>query len=92
MEKILLKNIDKTNSQDIKVYLDGGGYTALEKTLRIEPQRVIAEIKKSGLLGRSSAFPVAVKLTSVRQEAVGPKYLVCNADEGEPGPLKINCS
>jgi NADH-quinone oxidoreductase subunit F len=88
LEKILLKNIDKPNSGDVKVYLDGGGYSALKKALAMEPRKVIDEIKLSGLLGRSSAFPVAQKLLSTAKEAAEPKYLVCNADEGEPGTFK----
>lgn len=88
MQRLLLKNIEKTNSGDIQVYLDDGGYSALKKALAMESQRVIDEVKLSGLLGRSSGFPVAVKLASTRKEAAEPKYLVCNADEGEPGTFK----
>jgi NADH-quinone oxidoreductase subunit F len=88
MEKLLTKNIEKPNSDDIKVYLEGGGYADLKRVLTMDPLNVIDEIKKSGLLGRSSGFPVAAKLASTRKEPAGPKYLVCNADEGEPGTFK----
>ena len=88
MENILLNNIHKTNSQDIKVYIDGDGYSALKKTLIIKPEDVINEIKKSGLVGRSSAFNVAIKLASTSREISESKFLVCNADESEPGTFK----
>jgi NADH-quinone oxidoreductase subunit F len=88
VDKILLKNTEKPNSQDIKVYAGIGGYTALQKAIRMAPQDVIAEVKKSGLVGRSSAFPVATKWAAVAKEPASPKYLICNADEGEPGTFK----
>jgi NADH-quinone oxidoreductase subunit F len=89
MEKILTKNIDKPNSQDIEVYLAGGGYKALEKTLGMKPEEVIGEVKKSRLVGRGgAAFPVGLKWEFVRREGAGPKFIVCNADEGEPGTFK----
>jgi len=89
MEKILTQNIDKPNSQDIKVYLDGGGYKALEKALSMKPEEVIAEVQKSGLVGRGgAAFPVGLKWSFTRREHTEPKFIICNADEGEPGTFK----
>lgn len=89
MEKILTKNIDKPNSQDIEVYLAGGGYKALEKALSMKPEEVIGEVKKSRLRGRGgAAFPVGLKWELVRKERAEPKFIVCNADEGEPGTFK----
>jgi NADH-quinone oxidoreductase subunit F len=88
MEKILLKNIDKANSQDIDVYTAGGGYQGLQKALAMKPEDVLGEVKKSRLLGRSGAFPVATKWATTIQESATPKYLVCDADEGEPGCFK----
>jgi NADH:ubiquinone oxidoreductase subunit F (NADH-binding) len=89
MERILTKNIGKADSQDISVYLADGGYQALKKALSMNPEEIISEVKKSGLLGRGgAAFPVALKWMSTRSENVYPKYVVCNADEGEPGTFK----
>jgi len=89
MEKILTKNIDKPNSQDIKVYLDGGGYKALEGVLTLKPEEVIDEVKKSRLVGRGgAAFPTGLKWEFTRREKDEPKFIVCNADEGEPGTFK----
>jgi NADH-quinone oxidoreductase subunit F len=88
MEKILLKNIHKANSQDINEYIVGGGYQALRKALSMKPEDVLSEVKKSRLVGRSGAFPVAAKWAAARQEAAIPKYIVCDADEGEPGCFK----
>ena len=89
MTAILTENIDKPNSHDISVYIEGGGYKALEKALQTTPDDIIAEIQKSGLLGRGgAAFPVAMKWTFVRREAAQQKYIICNADEGEPGTFK----
>jgi NADH-quinone oxidoreductase subunit F len=88
MEELLLKNIHKANSQDIDVYVAGGGYQALRKALSLEPGDILNEVKKSRLIGRSGAFPVAVKWALARQEPAQPKYIVCDADEGEPGCFK----
>ena len=88
MEKILLKNINKENSQDINVYIAGGGYQGLRKALSMKPEDIVNEVKKSRLLGRSGAFPVATKWAATIQETITPKYLVCDADEGEPGCFK----
>jgi NADH-quinone oxidoreductase subunit F len=88
MEKMLLKNVQKANSQDINVYIVGGGYQALRKALSMKPEDVLNEVKKSRLIGRSGAFPVAAKWAATRQESAVPKYIVCDADEGEPGCFK----
>ncbi len=89
MEKILTKNIDKPNSQDIEVYLADGGYKALEKVLTLKPEEVIDEVKKSRLVGRGgAAFPVGLKWSFTSKEDGEPKFIVCNADEGEPGTFK----
>jgi NADH-quinone oxidoreductase subunit F len=89
VEKILTKNIDKPNSQDIEVYLAGGGYQALDKALSMKPEEIIEEVKKSRLVGRGgAAFPTGLKWEFTRKEAGKPKFIVCNADEGEPGTFK----
>lgn len=89
MEKILLKNVGKKNSQEIDVYISGGGYESLKKALKMDSQKIIEEIKKSKLVGRGgAAFPTGLKWELVRKEKETPKYIVCNADEGEPGTFK----
>ena len=89
MEKILLKDIDKPNLCDIDVYIGGGGYKALKKTLGMTPEETIGEVKKSKLVGRGgAAFPTGLKWEFTRKEKDKVKFLVCNADEGEPGTFK----
>jgi len=83
MERILTKNVGKPNSQDIEIYLGGGGYKALEKALGMKPEDVIAEVKKSKLVGRGgAAFPTGLKWEFTRKESAEAKFIVCNADEG----------
>ncbi|MEA2055225.1 MAG: NADH-quinone oxidoreductase subunit NuoF [Candidatus Thermoplasmatota archaeon] len=89
MEKILLKDIDKPNLCDIDAYVGGGGYKALKKALRMTPKETIKEVKKSKLVGRGgAAFPTGLKWEFTRKEKDKVKFLVCNADEGEPGTFK----
>ena len=89
MEKILLKNIENPNSADINEYLKIGGYKNLQKVFAMQPKDIIEEIKKSGLRGRGGAgFPTGMKWGFAAADPKFPKYLVCNADEGEPGTFK----
>jgi len=89
MEKILLKNIDNPNSADIEEYLKADGYAGLLKALERQPKDIIEEVKKSGLRGRGGAgFPTAMKWNFAVADPKFPKYLICNADEGEPGTFK----
>lgn len=89
MENILLKNVDKPNSQSIETYILSGGYKALEKTLKTKAENIIEEVTKSKLIGRGGAgFPTGLKWEFTRKEKGEPKYVVCNADEGEPGTFK----
>lgn len=89
MEKILTKNITKNSSQDIDVYIKGGGYEALRKALSMKQEDIISEVMKSGLFGRGgAAFPLGLKWIYIQHESASPKYIVCNADEGEPGTFK----
>ena len=75
--------IDPTN---INHYLAQDGYSGLEKALQTGPERVIEEVKKSGLRGRGGAgFPTWRKWQFCREAPGSEKYLVCNADEGDPG-------
>ncbi|PKM97885.1 MAG: NADH-quinone oxidoreductase subunit F [Elusimicrobia bacterium HGW-Elusimicrobia-3] len=85
MENILLR--DKV--AELEGYFAAGGYRALKKALAMPPAAVIEEVKKSGLRGRGGAgFPAGLKWSFIPKDAPGPRYLVCNADEGEPGTFK----
>jgi len=88
-EKVLLRNIEIPNAHQIDVYLERGGYQALSKALQeFKPADLVALVKASGLRGRGGAgFPAGVKWSFLPQ-GVYPRYLVCNADEGEPGTFK----
>ena len=88
MEAILTGNINTPGVDDIAVYRDRGGYQALRKALAMEQDDILGEIKLSRLYGRSGAFPVYNKWSMARQQTSDTKYLVCNADEGEPGCFK----
>lgn len=89
MEKILLKNIENPNSTDLNEYKKVGGYSNLPKAFGLQPKEIIEEVKRSGLRGRGGAgFPVAMKWTFASADTKFPKYLLCNADEGEPGTFK----
>jgi NADH-quinone oxidoreductase subunit F len=85
MRLIIGKNglIDPTSIDD---YLAIGGYTALAKALKMTPEQIIDEVKKSGLRGRGGAgFPTGNKWETTRKAHGEPKYVICNADEGDPG-------
>ena len=85
MENILLRE----KVADLQSYFACGGYRALKKALALKPAEVIEEVKKSGLRGRGGAgFPAGLKWSFIPKDAPGPRYLVCNADEGEPGTFK----
>ncbi len=90
MEKVLLKNIEHPESHRLETYRASGGYKALEKALsQMKPQEILEEVKKSGLRGRGGAgFPTGMKWEFALRDPKFPKYLICNADEGEPGTFK----
>ena len=89
MNKILLANIDQPDQTKIEKYRERGGYLALEKALKIEQTAVIDEVKASGLRGRGGAgFPTGMKWGFVPRNTGKPTYLLCNADESEPGTFK----
>lgn len=90
MEKVLLRNIEVQDSHTLTVYKSHGGYRALEKALReMSPEQAMEEVKASGLRGRGGAgFPTGMKWGFVPKDSPKPKYLVCNADESEPGTFK----
>jgi NADH-quinone oxidoreductase subunit F len=89
MEQLLLKNSNNPDSARIDEYLKIGGYQALEKALGMSPPEVVGEVKKANLLGRGGAgFPAGRKWEFAVGAEGSPKYLICNADEGEPGTFK----
>ena len=88
--KILLEKIDIPNIKQFDVYRNAGGYTSVEKALKtMSPADVVEEIKKSGLRGRGGAgFPTGMKWSFIDKKSDKPHYLICNADESEPGTFK----
>ena len=85
--RIALRNCGIVDPENIDDYKAHGGYSALSKVLSfMSPEQVIDEIKISGLAGRGGAgFPTWFKWNAARQSAGDEKYLICNADEGDPG-------
>jgi len=90
MEPVLTKNCNKPASHTLAVYEAGGGYAALRKAISsMSPDQVVEEVKRSGLRGRGGAgFPTGMKWSFMPKEPVKPSYLICNADESEPGTFK----
>jgi NADH-quinone oxidoreductase subunit F len=84
--RISLRNCGNIDPESIDHYIANGGYEGLAKALRMKPQEVIDEIKKSGLRGRGGAgFPTGVKWQFCHDAPGNIKYVICNADEGDPG-------
>ncbi len=84
--RIALRNCGYIDPEDIKQYIANSGYSGLAKALRMTPEEVIEEVKKSGLRGRGGAgFPTGRKWEFCRRAPGEEKYLICNADEGDPG-------
>ena len=85
--RIVLRNCGVINPEKIEDYIARDGYKALEKVLfEMTPEQVVEEMKKSGLRGRGGAgFPTGVKWESAAKQPKGQKYMICNADEGDPG-------
>jgi NADH:ubiquinone oxidoreductase subunit F (NADH-binding)/(2Fe-2S) ferredoxin len=85
--RIVLRNCGIINPEEIKEYIARDGYLALEKVLfTMTPEQVIEELKISGLRGRGGAgFPTWLKWQSTRKTPADQKYVICNADEGDPG-------
>jgi NADH-quinone oxidoreductase subunit F len=90
MERILLRNIDDPGSHTLAVYTSRNGYRPWEEIVKnLKPEQVIEQVKASGLRGRGGAgFPTGMKWSFVPKDSPKPKYLVCNADESEPGTFK----
>ncbi len=87
--KILTEHINKPGIETFDVYRSTGGYAAVEKALKMTPEETVEEVKKSGLRGRGGAgFPAGMKWSFLAKPEGKPRYLVCNADESEPGTFK----
>ena len=84
--RIALRNCGFIDPENINHYIARGGYSGLIKALGMAPEKVIEEVKKSGLRGRGGAgFPTGVKWGFCRKSPGTIKYVICNADEGDPG-------
>ena len=86
---IITSNCGRIIPFSVKDYKNNGGFCGLEKALMMKPYDIITEVKKSNLLGRGGAgFPTGIKWEQMLTVNKYPKYIVCNADEGEPGTFK----
>jgi NADH-quinone oxidoreductase subunit F len=84
--KRVTRLLGQINPYEIREYIGEDGYVALGKALSISPREVIDEVSKSGLRGRGGAgFPTGMKWSFAAREASETKYMICNADEGDPG-------
>jgi NADH-quinone oxidoreductase subunit F len=88
--QVLLENIAVPGIESFDIYRNTGGYdSALRALKELSPDDIICEVKKSGIRGRGGAgFPTGMKWGFIDRKASGQKYLVCNADESEPGTFK----
>ena len=85
-ERLVLRNCGYIDPLDIGHYLARGGYLTLQRALQMEPDAIILEIERAKLRGRGGAgFSTARKWRGCREIEARPKYLICNADEGDPG-------
>jgi NADH-quinone oxidoreductase subunit F len=84
--RLIMRHCGYIDPENINHYIANGGYSGLDKALRMAPQEIIKELKKSGLRGRGGAgFPTYKKWELCRKDRNTPKYVICNADEGDPG-------
>jgi NADH-quinone oxidoreductase subunit F len=88
--RLIFKNIGRKDWKiDIDTYLKDGGYAQLKKALKVSRSDIVNEVKNSGLRGRGGAgFPCGVKWSFIKPDEKKPVYLICNADESEPGTFK----
>jgi NADH-quinone oxidoreductase subunit F len=88
-EPLSLKRVGIQDGHTLKVYQDTGGYVQLKKVFGMSPDEIIQQVKDSSLRGRGGAgFPTGMKWSFVPKDSPKPKYVVCNADESEPGSFK----
>ena len=84
--RLILRRCGYVNPENVNQYIANGGYSGLKKVLKMSPEKIIEELKKSGLRGRGGAgFPTHRKWELCRKAGSTPKYVICNADEGDPG-------
>ena len=84
--RLIMRHCGYIDPESINHYIANGGYSALDRALRVTPQEIIEELKESGLRGRGGAgFPTYKKWELCRKDSNAPKYVICNADEGDPG-------
>ncbi len=89
MKKLLLDKIHIEGIKSFDVYRREGGYKSVEKALQMKPNDIVEEVKRSGLRGRGGAgFPTGMKWSFLAKPEGVARYLVCNADESEPGTFK----
>jgi len=87
--RLLLEHSQDPAFRTLQGYESKSGYAALKKAAKMERQAIIDEIKASGLRGRGGAgFPTWIKWNGIEKDKKQPHYLICNADEGEPGTFK----
>jgi NADH-quinone oxidoreductase subunit F len=87
--KLLLEKAHIEGIRHYDVYRKEGGYSSVEKALKMKPEEIVEEVKKSGLRGRGGAgFPTGMKWSFLAKPEGLPRYVVCNADESEPGTFK----
>ncbi len=85
-KRIVMANCGEIDPENIEDYISSGGYKAVKKVLSMNPAEVIEEVKKSGLRGRGGGgFPTGTKWEFAARVNASPKYIICNADEGDPG-------
>ena len=85
-QRIVLRNCGTIDPESIEDYLQAGGYEGLRKALGMTPEKIIDEIKASGLRGRGGGgFPTGQKWSLTAASKAPRKYVICNADEGDPG-------
>ena len=85
----LLRRIGRIDPDDLASYRAAGGYQALARAMEFGPEQVVQEVAASKLMGRGgAAFPAGIKWQSVASAGARPHYMVCNADESEPGTFK----
>jgi NADH-quinone oxidoreductase subunit F len=87
--RLLTANCGQGEPTLLDEYVSAGGYSGLRKALQMEPEAIISTLKASGLVGRGgAAFPTGLKLEGAASALGEPKYIICNADESEPGTFK----
>ena len=86
-KKIVLRDCGLINPEDIEEYIAVGGYRGLANALKdLSPEAVVSQVKQSKLRGRGGAgFPTGIKWELMQKESADSKYIICNADEGDPG-------